>query len=139
MTKTYYVTGPCKWAKIKTPDDYKGDKRWKVNVYLNKETKKTVKETGVPFKIKEDEDGEYVCFSRPVEKMHKEELKTFEPPKVFDTDLNEIDDLIGNGSVVTAKISVFDTAKGPGHRLEALRVESLVHYEEPETDQDSVF
>lgn len=139
MTKTYYFTGPCKWAKVYQPDDYKGDKKWKVNVYLNKETKKQLKEAGVQLKIREDEDGEFVVFSRPVERQYQDEVKFFEPPKIFNKELEKIEDLIGNGSVITAKISVFDTAKGTGHRLEAIRVDSLVKYEENQTEESEVF
>ena len=139
MTKTYYFTGPCKWAKVYQPDDYKGDKRWKINVYLNKETKKLLKESGVQLKIREDDDGEFVVFSRPVERQYQDETKEFKPPKIFDKELVEIEDLIGNGSVITAKISVFDTAKGTGHRLEAIRVDNLVRYEENQTDESEVF
>ena len=139
MTKTYYFTGPCKWAKLYQPDDYKGDKRWKINVYLNKETKKLLKESGVQLKIREDDDGEFVVFSRPVERQYQDETKEFKPPKIFDKELVEIEDLIGNGSVITAKISVFDTAKGTGHRLEAIRVDNLVKYEENQTDETEVF
>ena len=139
MTKTYYFTGPCKWAKVYQPDDYKGDKKWKVNFYLNKETKKLLKESGVQLKIRDDDDGEFVVFSRPVERQYQDEVKEFKPPKIFNKELEEIEDLIGNGSVITAKISVFDTAKGTGHRLEAIRVDSLVKYEENQTDESEVF
>lgn len=139
MTKTYYFTGPCKWAKVYQPDDYKGDKKWKVNLYLNKETKKLLKDSGVQLKIRDDEDGEFVVFSRPVERQYQDELKFFEPPKIFNKELEKIEDLIGNGSVITAKISVFDTAKGTGHRLEAIRVDNLVKYEENQTEESEVF
>lgn len=139
MTKTYYFTGPCKWAKVYQPDDYKGDKKWKVNLYLNKETKKLLKDSGVQLKIRDDEDGEFVVFSRPVERQYQDEVKFFEPPKIFNKELEKIEDLIGNGSVITAKISVFDTAKGTGHRLEAIRVDNLVKYEENQTEESEVF
>lgn len=134
-TKTHYFTGPCKWAKLKVPDEYRGEKKWKVNVYLTKDSQKLLKQTGVPLKLREDDDGIYVTFSRPTEKTYnrdgKDETVQFSPPKVFDGELNEIDDLIGNGSIITAKVSVFpDKGSGPSHRLEAVRVDKLVKYEE---------
>ena len=135
MTKFYYFTGPCKWAKVYTPDDYKGEKKWKINLYLNKDTKKTLRETEVPLKIREDEDGEYVVFSRPVSRQFKDELKEFTPPKVIDKDHEGITALIGNGSTVTVKISVFDTSKGAAHRLEAVRVDNMIEYEEQEQEE----
>lgn len=138
--KTYYITGPCKWAKLITPDEYKGEKKWTINVYLNKETKKQVKDTGVAFKIREDEDGEYVIFTRSMEKLFKKDGKNevveFGPPELFDKDLNKLDCLIGNGSIVTAKINVFnDTA----HRLEAVRVDNLVKYKQSTEEKEGPF
>jgi hypothetical protein len=123
-----YFSGPCKWAKVREPDDYQGDKKWKVDVYLNKDELKQLKASGLSLKIREDDDGKFVQFSRSVEKEIKGELIKFDPPKVLDKELNPIDSLVGNGSTVTAKIAVFDTAKGKGHRLEALRVDELIEF-----------
>jgi len=123
-----YFEGPCKWAKIKDPDDYQGVKRWKIDQYLTKEGFKQLKESGLSLKIRQDDDGKYVSFSRSVEKEIKGEVVKFDPPKILDKELNTLDALVGNGSTVTTKIIVFDTAKGKGHRLEAVRVNELIEF-----------
>lgn len=128
-SKLYYFTGPCKWAKVYEPDDYNGEKKWKIDVFLDKNSLKDLKATGCKLKVKEDEDGKkFVTFNRPVVKEIKGEMKDFEPPKVLDKDHNPITDLIGNDSTVTVKVQVYDTQMGPGHRLEAVRVDNLIPY-----------
>lgn len=139
MSKFHYFTGPCKWAKVYDPDEYNGERKWKIDVFLNKNEIKSLKESGLKLKVKEDEEGlKFVTFSRPVVKEIKGEMVDFDPPKVLDKDHNPITDLIGNGSLVTAKVLVYNSAMGPGHRLEAVRVDNLVSYD-PDAQQQGEF
>lgn len=130
--KYEYFTGPCKWAKLSTPDEFRGEKKWKLNLYLDKTTKSQLKKSGLQLKIREDEDGEYITLTRPVQKEFDDGVKDFEPPKILDKEHNPLDVLLGNGSKVTAKVLVYDSAMGKGHRLEAVRVDDLVEYTAPE-------
>lgn len=131
-TKFLYFTGPCKWAKLKTPDEYNGVKKWKINVYLNKNELKQLKDSGLRLKVKEDEDGSFVTFNRDVEKDFGGEVKSFEPPQILDSSNEPIDVLVGNGSTVTAKVAVFDSAMGKAHRLEKVRIDNLVEFVQEE-------
>lgn len=130
MSKFVYFTGPCKWAKVYTPDDYNGEKKWKIDVFLSKSDLKDLKATGLKLKVKEEEEtgSKYVTFNRPVVKEIKGEMVDFDAPRVLNKDKEDITDLIGNGSTVTVKVLVYDSAMGPGHRLEAVRVDNLVQY-----------
>ena len=135
-TKYMYFTGLCKWAKLQTPDEYNGEKKWKINVYLTKNEQKQFKESGLKLKLKEDDDGVYVTFSRPLEvKYPNGDVREFQAPEVIDAELNPIDTLIGNGSTVTAKVEVFDSNFGIAHRLDKVRVDNLVKYEAPELEE----
>jgi hypothetical protein len=55
-------------------------------------------------------------------------LVTYTPPEVLDKDNQPFTKLIGNGSTVTCKVIIYDTIKGKGHRLEAVRVDDWVEY-----------
>lgn len=132
-TQTYYFTGKCKWAKLATPDEFRGQTKYKINLYLDKKGLRELNESGARLEVREDIDGKYVGFSRPESKTMKDELVELGPPWVLEEkDGEEVDfsnpERIGNGSTVTCKVSVYDTRMGKGHTLEAVRVDNLVEY-----------
>lgn len=128
-TRYVYLSGKTKWAKVRKPDDKY--QNFQVPLYLNPESMKIFDTLGLSLSKREDEDGTFITFKRPVSKLIKNEVVHFGPPKVFNADNSEFDGLIGNGSEVTLKVAVYDTMKGPGHRLESVRVEKLVEYHRP--------
>lgn len=121
-----YLTGIVKWAKVHKPDEKY--QNFSLNLYPDKDTWAVFAESGIGVTPKEDDDGKFITLRRPVQKVIKGELVKFGPPAVFDKDKKDITDLIGNGSRVTVKVAVFDTIKGKGHRMEAVRVDDLVKY-----------
>ena len=124
-------TGTTKWAKgLKEIDEYKGVGRWKCQLYLTDESFKKLKTTGVPLKVREDDDGKYVVFKRPQQIKVKDDIIELEPPRVFDSDGKPFDDniFIGNGSTLTVKVMIYDTPLGKAHRLEKVRVDNLIEY-----------
>ena len=127
----YYLTGKAKWAKLFKPDDKY--KNWQIQVYMDEPSMKTFEESGMTMTKKTDEDGSFVTFRRPEAKVIKDELVKFEPPTVLDAEGNKLDQLVGNGSDVTVKVIVYDTMKGKGHRLEAVKVNKLVPYVKQDT------
>lgn len=127
----YYLSGKAKWAKLFKPDDKY--KNWQIQVYMDDESMKIFDGSGMSMNKKQDEDGTFVTFRRPEAKVIKDELVKFDPPVVVDADGNKLDQLVGNGSDVTIKVIVYDTMKGKGHRLEAVKVNKLVPYVKQET------
>lgn len=127
----YYLSGKAKWAKLFKPDEKY--KNWQIQVYLDDASMKTYDESGMTMQKKRDDDGTFVTFRRPEAKVIKDELVKFDPPSVLDTDGNKLDQLVGNGSDVTVKVIVYDTMKGKGHRLEAVKVNKLVPYVKQES------
>ena len=135
MATTYHTfPGTVKWAKV-----FKTDKfgNYVIDFYpLNKDIRQAVKNTGIRNKINEDNDGElFYKFRRPHQKVQSQtgEVWEFGPPKVVDMAGDPITDLIGNGSEVEVTISVYDFnskehGTGKGHKLEEIRVLSLVPY-----------
>ncbi len=141
MAKTHYFTGQCYWAKLDKPDEKY--QYWGLDLRLDDENRKALKEAGLPLKVYTDkkEGWEYVRFRRPMQKPIKGELVDFEKPKIVDKDNNEYLDrpVIGNGSYVTCKVLVYTSDKGTGHRLEAVRLDKLVEYIPEENKDEAPF
>ena len=126
-TKFYNFSGIGKWAKVRKPDPMYNN--YSIQVYLDERSKADFEKSGLRLRPKTDEQGTYYTFRRPEEKQFKDDIVTFGPPSVVDKDNEEFTGLIGNGSTVTVKVSVYDTTRyGKGHRLEAVRVDELVEY-----------
>lgn len=128
-TRYVYLSGRTKWAKVRKPDEKYNN--FQVPLYLNPESMEIYDTLGLGLKKKEDEEGTFVTFKRPVSKLIKNELVNFGPPKVYSADNTEFDGLIGNGSEVTLKVAVYDAGQYTGHRLESVRVEKLIEYNRP--------
>lgn len=131
MASSYhFLSGKAKWAKLFKPDDKY--KNWQIQVYLDDASMKVFDESGMTMQKKTDEDGVFVTFRRPEAKVIRDELVKFDPPTVVDANGGKLDQLVGNGSEVTVKVVVYDTMKGKGHRMEAVKVTKLIPYEKRE-------
>lgn len=126
-TKYYKFKGPCKWAKLHTPDQKYNN--YQINVYLDDEGIKQLKDSGLQLSLKTDEDGSFVTFRRPQQKIIKGQLVDLGKPRVEDKDRKPLEALVGNGSMVTVDVSVYDTLKGKGHTMMGVQVTDLVIYE----------
>lgn len=129
MSGFYFFTGPCKWAMLdKMDEEYRC---YKIDVYLDKENLKKFYDSGLQLKIRSDDEGDYVTFRRKVDSLLEGQQE--KPKKLINQEGEYVpfDALVGNGSIVTAKVDVYNLKKikGTGHRLEAVAVESLVPYE----------
>ena len=159
QTQYIAITGKIAWAKLYTPDEFRGSSKWMANLYpLNETEWKKFHEAGIQKKVKEDTEGKFFPVTRNTSKMIKGKLVHFAPPIIYDKDgkalvhyidqagktIRSYDDgsprpqrvgdtiLIGNGSLVEARLSVYPTAMGPGNRLESIKILDLIHYEAPE-------
>lgn len=152
-TKYTNLKGKIKWAKVYEPDIAFGAENWKVNFYPadGKEWEKFHK-TGLQLKVKSDDDGDFVQLRRPTKKVIKDELVIFSPPEITGQvsvqyvnpeglrvrQYNKGDKVevirtgepveLGNGTEVIVNLSYYETAKGPGHRLESITVLDLVEF-----------
>jgi hypothetical protein len=125
-----YASGTAKWARVyESQMDTKYGEKFHLTLYPDKASLATMKEAGCRLTFKEDEEGTFVKVSRDNMKQFKDKLEKLGPPKVLDAGGNAFDKIIGNGSKVTVKLTVYDTVKGKGTRLEAVRVDEHVPYE----------
>ena len=141
-TQYIYLSGIAMWPKLKTPDtkfDVEGV--YNLDLILDDPSMKKFKEAGIRVEMREKDGKKFVKLKRQHKKLIKGEVKTLGPPKVFDNDGNPLGDhiLIGNGSTVTCKVAVFDTMKGKGHTLEAVRVDGLIAYEKADSGEGAPF
>ena len=123
------TTGTAMWAFTKTPDS-KFEPCWRINLLITDEEAKKLKEIGL--KPKRNDDGVFEFkLKRNVER--KKGGGQNPPPQVFDAQLNPFDGLIGNGSKVNVKFSVynweFKGKKGTSADLQAIQIVELVPYE----------
>lgn len=125
-TKMFKFYGEAKWAKVHQPDEKY--KNYEVNLYMDEPSWDLFAKSGLQLKRREDETGKFVVLRRASEKIIKGELKKMGPPKVVDGVGRPIEDLVGNGSKIAVEVAVYDTAKGPGHRMEKVIVLELVEY-----------
>lgn len=133
-TATYYWSGSARWAKVydKGDEEYQN---WQIEVKLDPASRQLFDESGSKLEYRKDDEGEWLKIRRPWEKKFGDKLKKFDPPVVLDKDGNVTDVLIGNGSDVTVKVEVYDTKKGKGTRLEAVRIDKLVPYAPPDKEE----
>lgn len=137
-TQFFYFKGSCKWAKV-----YEGQEDKKYGHFgldFFPDDPKAFFATGVQLKERKDPETDkvFVQLRRKPSQLIKGELVKFGTPKVIDKNDQPFGNLIGNGSKVTVKIAVYDTVKGKGHRLEAVKVDEWVEFKKdgPEAGGD---
>lgn len=134
-----YVTGIGKWVKVyESQMDTKYGEKFSVVLYPDEASINTLKAAGCRKEAKEDEDGVFYKFDRDNRKMMKGEEVLLGPPKVLSADASNepFTSIIGNGSKLTCKLVIYDTPRGKGTRLEAVRVDDLVPYEGTAVDPE---
>lgn len=121
MTKIYYLQGKTLYSELRKPD--KEYDIYHVTLELDDKSMEKVKEAGLGFEFKTPKVAK---FRRPHQSLMKGQIVEFGPPELMNKDLSEFEGpFIPKDSNVTIKISVYDTRKGTGHRLEAVRVDAL--------------
>lgn len=119
----------CKWAKVREPDEKY--ETYQLPLYMDEKSWSAFQESGCQIKVKEDDDGKYVTFKRRIREWDGKENG---PPDVllFNSETNIYDTwpvgLIGNGSIVTVRVDVYDSRNGKGHRMDRIGIDKLVEY-----------
>lgn len=140
MASNYiYLSGKGAWMhRLFEPEEYLGKTSWSMKIYPDPKSMKVFNETKLFLqRKKEDDEGVGVTFKRGVKKpwkLKKGEGEDFEPPVVLDKEGRPwpAEKLLGNGSEVTIKLEVYQTAKGKSARLDSVRVDKWVEYVPPD-------
>lgn len=130
--KIIFISGECAWAKLDTPDTkFSTAGVYTIDVFLDEANRQKFNEAGIQLKVKEKDGKTFATFRRVHSKLVKGVSTVVGPPPIHYADGTSLkgNQKIGNGSEVTLKISVYDTPKGKGSNIEAIRVDHLVPYE----------
>lgn len=133
--KDVFLQGKVKWVHTKRLNKFG---KWTATLYPTPESLTIIRELieeGIKNNLKKDDDGYYIAFSRPPEKMDKQGRRfPLSPVEIIDSDGRAFDGWIGNGSDCTLKIETYG-GKSPigtqykAARLAGIKVENLVPYE----------
>ena len=121
---------PLVWASITVPNTTY-EPVYSVNVIVDDATAKDFESRG--FKIKQMEEGPAVVVKR---KVNGPNGLIRPAPKLFDKSKQEIDVSVGNGSEVKVKFKPYSSKYGTFAELVAVKVNKLVEYSEPDTDNE---
>lgn len=131
-TSTLYFSGKASWAKLSKPDTkFNPVGQYTINLELDQANLQKFNDSKMQLKIKYNDEGKpFVTFKRVHKALMRGELVELGKPQILNTDgqPENPDIAIGNGSDVTVKITTYDGAKGKGHRLEAVRIDTLIPY-----------
>lgn len=153
-TQLYEFEGIGKWFKIYEPDEFRGSKRWSVNLYMDEANMNLYKRSGIQTTPKEDEDGVFVTFRRDTEKKIGKDYVEFTPPfiyqdgktlvgyynsegrPIYQQNVKEAEEvikkgenvLIGNGSTIKVRVEVYDTQMGKGSRLRSIEIVDMIEF-----------
>jgi hypothetical protein len=142
-----FIKGELIWIKTIDPEEFEGKRNWSVIVYPDKESLDVVREMqadGIKNKVKKDEKGWFVKFSRPTQRVNKEGkvIRVFSPPVVTDESGNVIDGLIANGAIGTVRVDLYEhkVKGGTSHaaRLEGIKLHDYKPYGEASTSTKEV-
>jgi hypothetical protein len=134
-TEYIYLNGTVEgFVRLGSPDP-KYDNFY-VGLTLDAESKAKYAASGMQMKAKTSADGkEFITFRRKNKAIIKDQLVTFGAPTVLDANDQPLTKFIGKGTELTAKVIVYDTQKGKGHRLDAVKVSKLVEYVPPKKEE----
>jgi hypothetical protein len=124
-TTTHYFTGIVRQVFLARPDKFGN---YIIGLELDDSSTAELAASGSSLKPRTWEGFSFVTFRRPVQKPIKQELVKFGPPPIVDAQSQPLTKLIGKGTKATAKVIMYPTIKGQGHRLEAVQVLELVEF-----------
>ena len=131
MTTQYFNwSGTVKWAKTNESQrdtTFNPAGNYTINLYPDDETWAIIETSGLRLTRRTDEDGDFITFRRPHSAEIQGKQVVHGPPTVY---LNKEEYLgaIGNGSIATINVAVYDTRHGKGHRFNGINVTTLVPY-----------
>jgi hypothetical protein len=124
-TTTHYFTGIVRQAFLARPDKFNN---YIIGLELDDPSEAELAASGSSLKPRTWEGFTFVTFRRPTQKLIKQEVVKFQPPTVLDAQGQPLTKLVGKGTKAIAKVIMYPTMKGQGHRLEAVQILELVEY-----------
>ena len=132
-----YVKGKAMQANITSPNTRFQPHKYGLTVLTDQETADKLESFGLSQvrsrtgQLKYEEPA--FTFSRRAE---RNDGTSNDAPKLLDSDGNQLDSLVGNGSEVTVKIKPYKNNYGSFAELIAVKVDNLVEYSEADSDNE---
>ncbi len=127
------VEGTAYWASVRQPNTT-FEPMYTINLVVDEEVAKDFASRG--HSIREMEEGPAIVIKR---KVNGPNGMTRKAPRLLDSDKNDVDVLIGNGSTVRVQYSEYDweynKKKGKGLDLQAVQIVNLVPYKGCDGDE----
>jgi len=132
-----YVKGKAMWANITSPNTRFQPHKYGLTVLTDPDTASKLE--GMGLNQVRDRAGQ-PKYDEPAFTFSKRATRndgTANPaPKLVDTDGNDLDVSVGNGSEVVVKIKPYKNDYGQFAELMAVKVENLIEYVEGDTDNE---
>ena len=132
-----YVKGKAMWANITSPNTRFQPHKYGLTVLTDADT--AAKLEGIGLNQVRDRSGQ-PKYDEPAFTFSKRATRNDgtanAAPKLVDTDGNDLDVSVGNGSEVIVKIKPYKNDYGQFAELMAVKVENLVEYVEGDTDNE---
>jgi len=132
-----YVTGKAMWANITSPNTRFQPHKYGLTVLTDADTASKLE--GLGLNQVRDRAGQ-PKYDEPAFTFSKRATRNDgtanAAPKLVDTDGNDLDVSVGNGSEVVVKIKPYKNDYGQFAELMAVKVENLVEYVEGDTDNE---
>jgi len=132
-----YVNGKAMWANITSPNTRFQPHKYGLTVLTDPDTASKLE--GIGLNQVRDRAGQ-PKYDEPAFTFSKRATRndgTANPaPKLVDTDGNDLDVSVGNGSEVVVKIKPYKNDYGQFAELMAVKVENLIEYVEGDTDNE---
>ena len=132
-----YVNGKAMWANITSPNTRFQPHKYSLTVLTDADT--AAKLEGIGLNQVRDRSGQ-PKYDEPAFTFSKRATRNDgtanTAPKLVDTDGNDLDVSVGNGSEVVVKIKPYKNDYGQFAELMAVKVENLVEYVEGDTDNE---
>ena len=127
------VEGTAYWASIRQPNTT-FEPMYTINLVVDDEIAKDFAARG--HSIREMEEGPAIVIKR---KVNGPNGMTRKAPRLLDSDKNDVDVLIGNGSTVRVQYSEYDweynKKTGKGLALQAVQIVNLIPYKGGDEDE----
>ena len=132
-----YVKGKAMWASITSPSTRFEPHKYGLTVLTDTETASKLESLGLNQVRSKTGESKYdepaFSFNK---RASRDDGATNVAPKLVDTDGNQMDVSVGNGSEVVVKIKPYTNKFGSFAELMAVKVESLVEYTEQAPDNE---
>lgn len=149
-TTNVYIKGKLSWVRPDRPDPWGN---FKATIHPDSESLEKIRELcnqGLKNQIKKDEDGYFVTFRRPSQKLIKGKVQAFTPVEILNGMTEKLPDgsypplrdvAVGNGSDGIIKLQVYEHktpsgGKAKAARLESIRIDNLIPFKKEDFNPD---